>query len=343
MSVGVFPGKFLPPHRGHLTGILRAHSLCDQLYVVISERMIEDSVMCATNNLPYISGVNRLRWLTRELKGFNIKVKLIDESNIPLFPSGWKEYSDLVRDCVNEKIDIVFGGEKSYSEGHKKYFPEAEYIILDPKREKWNISGTKIRESLFQHWDYIIGAARPFFAKRVLITGPESCGKTLLTKKLAKIFYTSWSEEVGRLYQEEIVGCDGRMFVLEDFNRIVNLQYEQDLKALESANKVCFFDTDAVVTKFYSNYFLGETADRIERFIDPKKYDLIFALKPTVPLIDDGMRATDNIDVRNSDFDCIMKMYRDFGFDMSKFIVIESSKYFERLEICIAEVEKLIK
>ncbi|MDX1392527.1 MAG: adenylyltransferase/cytidyltransferase family protein, partial [Rheinheimera sp.] len=32
MKTGVFPGKFLPPHRGHITAILRAHALCDKLY-----------------------------------------------------------------------------------------------------------------------------------------------------------------------------------------------------------------------------------------------------------------------------------------------------------------------
>lgn len=55
--VGVFPGKFLPPHRGHLTAILRAHALCDELYVVISERPQEDGELCAQAGIPYIDGV----------------------------------------------------------------------------------------------------------------------------------------------------------------------------------------------------------------------------------------------------------------------------------------------
>ena len=38
-NVGVFPGKFFPPHRGHLSSIIRAATMTNKLYVVVSDNM----------------------------------------------------------------------------------------------------------------------------------------------------------------------------------------------------------------------------------------------------------------------------------------------------------------
>jgi len=340
--VGVFPGKFLPPHRGHLTGILRAHALCDELIVVVCERFIEDGKLCLDAGLPYMSGKLRQRWLSRELSGMNIRVLLLDESSANPFPDGWPIFADLVRKLVVKPFGIIFGGETEYRDGHAKNFPGVEYIVLDPSRSKWNISATEIRSNPYKNWDFIVGAARPFFAKRVLITGTESCGKTTLVKKLAKVFYTSWSEEAGRTYQERFIGNEGSTFTLEDFNRIAHLQYEQDQSALETSNRVCFFDTDAVVTRFFSDFFMGEIADRVDGFIDPSKYDLVIALKPTVKWVDDGMRDTGEQGVRDLNFEQLMFTYSKFGFDVSQFVVIDSPDYYERLEISIKAIEDIL-
>ena len=342
MKVGVFPGKFLPPHRGHITAILRAHALCDKLYVVISERTVEDGELCRQAAIPYISGVLRQRWLSQELQGLGIDVLLQNDDAFLPFPQGWGDYAQQLRQTVPQAFNVIFGGEASYRDGHNQFFPGIEYQVLDPQRTQWPISGTEIREQPFQHWDYIAGAARPFFARKVLITGPESCGKTTLTRKLAKVYCTSWSEELGRDYQHDVVGGNGDLFDLEDFNRIAHLQYEQDLQAQRTANKVCFFDTDAVVTAFFSNVFLGEVASRVESFIDPAKYDLIIILKPTVPWVADGMRELGEPALRELSFEQLMALYQQYGFSTEHFVVIDVPDYYQRLEQCIAAVDKLL-
>ncbi|GAB56601.1 HipB family transcriptional regulator [Glaciecola punicea ACAM 611] len=342
MKVGLFPGKFLPPHRGHITAILRAHALCDKLYVVISERSAEDTALCDDANLPHIAGVLRQRWLSQELQGLGIEVILQNDGNTPPFPQGWPDYSALLKQNTPEPFNLIFGGEESYRDGYNQYFPGTDYILLDPQRTQWPISGTAIRHKPYLHWDYIAGAARPFFARKVLITGPESCGKTTLTRKLAKVYCTSWSEELGRDYQEDVIGGNGDLFDLEDFNRIAHLQYEQDLVALRSANKVCFFDTDAVVTAFFSEVFLGEVATRVHSFINPNKYDLIIALKPTVPWIADGIRELGTQAERDHSFDKLMQLYQSCGFDANKVLIIDSPDYYQRLEACITAVDKLL-
>lgn len=343
MRIGVFPGKFLPPHRGHLTAILRAHALCDKLYVAVSERPIEDGQLCASAGLRYIEGALRKRWLALELQGLGIDVLLIDESNIAPFPDGWQHYAELIKAAVGAPIDVIFGGEESYRQGHQQHFAGIEYRVLDPLRSQWPISGTEIRQTPYQHWDYIVSAARPFFAKKVLITGPESCGKTTLTHKLAKVFCTSWSNELGRQYQVDEVGGHGDLFDLDDFNRIAHLQYEQDRTALQQANRVCFFDTDAVVTAFFSQVFLGKVAERIAPFIDPQKYDLVIMLKPTVPWVADGLRELGDAQVREQTLQQLVALYQAYGFNTDQFLWVESPDYYERLESCIAAVTQLLQ
>jgi len=36
-NTGVVPGKFFPPHRGHLNQIISAATQCNKVYVVVSE------------------------------------------------------------------------------------------------------------------------------------------------------------------------------------------------------------------------------------------------------------------------------------------------------------------
>ena len=209
--IGVFPGKFLPPHRGHLASILQAHSMCDKLYVVVCERSGDDSALCAVDGVRYISGINRRKWLKQETQGIDrINVVLMDEEayDIPSWPHGWEQWARALEQIVPEAFQVIFGGQPEYEEGTKEYFPRVAYTVIDPERTRWPVSATQIRRNPAKYWDYILGSARPFFCKSVLITGTESCGKTTLTKKLAKIYNTSWSEEVGRFYSRDYLGGD---------------------------------------------------------------------------------------------------------------------------------------
>ena len=291
MSTGIFIGKFLPPHRGHLTSILTAYTMCDKLYVLICNRDIEDTLMCREAGLLDIPGPLRKQWLSQELQNFeNIKILLVDETGTPAYPNGWAEFSELVKKAVPEKIDLIFGGEPDYSEGFAKYFPNSDYKIIYPEHTAWPISGTEIRLHPHEHWDYIVGSARPFFTKKILITGTESCGKTTLTKMLAKIYNTSWSEEVGRYYAGKFLGGDETIFTDADFARIAHLQFECDYDAMRHANRLCFFDTDALVTDYYSQLYMGHSNPQVLQFVDPNKYDLIMLMTPSVKWVDDGQR-----------------------------------------------------
>jgi HTH-type transcriptional repressor of NAD biosynthesis genes len=355
MKIGVFPGKFLPPHRGHLTGILRAHALCDRLFVVVCEREEDDRKLCESVGCRFAPGWQRQRWLIEELEGLDITVLRVSEEGIEPFPFGWNDWAERVRQRVGMKFDVIFGGEEDYRSGHAQAFPGVEYTVLDPSRSTWPVSGTIVRANIYKHWLYIIGPARGFFAQRVLVTGPESSGKSTMVKKLAKVFYTSWAEEYGRTYQENFLQGRSDLFRPEDFLRILEGHRKEEEKALRTANRVAFFDTDAVVTQFFAEFTArmydvtprrewAEIIHACNRWIEPQRYDHVLFLMPTVRWVDDGMRETGSTDEeRMKVANQLLARYTDKGFDFMDMSIITDSSYVNRLDTAIARVQELIK
>lgn len=127
-----------------------------------------------------------------------------------------------------------------------------------------------------------LGSARLYFAKKVLITGTESCGKTTLTKMLAKVLFTSWTQEEGRYYSARNMGGNELVFNENDFFEICLEQQRAEDLALRTANKIAFFDTDAVVTQYYCELYLGKKNQAIETMVDRNRYDVVLMLAPDV-------------------------------------------------------------
>lgn len=341
-NVGVVPGKFFPPHRGHLYQIIQAATQCNKVYVVVSDN--EDLALdkCRHDKLPFITLKTRALWLSLELQSIeHIKVVMLDETGVPAYPDGSVQWCKMLTDLIPEKIDVIFGGEVEYKHTYMKHLPDIEYSVFDYQRSRYPVSGTDVRLDYLKHWDYILGPARPFFARRVLITGTESCGKTTLTKYLAKIFHTSWSEEYGRYYSADHLGGNEDLFTLADFEKIAWVQHNQDEEALRGANRIVFFDSDAVVTQYYCELYTGQLNPRLEAFVDPQKYDVVLLLAPTVPWMDDGLRFKDAQEDRERLHKKLYYMYCDRGFK-DKIVEIDYPDYKTRLSEAIGIGDALI-
>ncbi|OOB77241.1 MAG: hypothetical protein BEN18_10875 [Epulopiscium sp. Nuni2H_MBin001] len=332
-KTGVFPSKFLPFHRGHMNAILKASTQCETLYVCVCEGRDYDKV-CETNNIKPMPLALRLRWVCQELEDFaHIKVISIDCA-----PEDSELWSCQLHEIVPD-IDVMFVGEVSYKDEFIRHYPDVDYIVYDPDRLEVDISATEIRDNPYKHWDFMLGSVRPHFAKKVLLVGTESCGKSSLTKMLAKIFHTSWAREEGRYYADKYLGGNWDCITKEDFFRIAYEQRQIEDDAIRNANKITFFDTDSLITQYYCEQFFGEFNDDLYVFIDPSRYDMVLIMKPDVKWVGDGTRFLGEQKMREKLHKKVLQMYIDRGYTN---IYELGGNYEERLEVAKYLSKRLI-
>ena len=164
--LGLFLGKFLPPHLGHKWAILDASKKCEKLILLVCYEPHITEVECKKAGIPILTLEQKVAWWREELVDCaNIEVRALDETGLPLFPEGWGPWADAVKRVIPEHIDVIFGSEPGYGEGYKKYFVGTQYLLQDTARHNVTISSTIIRSDIKKYIDYIIPSARPFFEK----------------------------------------------------------------------------------------------------------------------------------------------------------------------------------
>ena len=162
-KIGAFPGKFLPPHIGHVQTIKDCAKKCDELWVVICDNTNNSKSLCEKAGIPFISTKLRYKWLKAHFKPYkNIKIKLMSEDKLSAFPAPMEEWSNAFKKATKHKVNMKFADE-SYRELNEKHFSECEFVCFD--RLKINVSGTKVRENPEKYFDFIIAEAQPFFKK----------------------------------------------------------------------------------------------------------------------------------------------------------------------------------
>lgn len=166
MKNGLFVGKFLPPHIGHLWAIDQASKQCDFLYILVAEDQETCKKLCLQANLPYFDLSTKTKWMKEALKNYpNVKILSLREDGIRPMPEGWAEWAKAVQKLVGKQIDYIFGSEPIYAPYYEKYFPKSNYIQQDPDRTHFNISATQVRANLKENLPFIITSAKPFFEK----------------------------------------------------------------------------------------------------------------------------------------------------------------------------------
>lgn len=123
--------------------------------------------------------------------------------------------------------------------------------------------------------------------KKIAIVGPESTGKSTLTKLLAKHYHTLWVAEFARYYcaaltapctmQDEINMFHGQLALEES----VLAMAEQDL---------IFCDTTILTVKIWSDEMLGETPQLVLDALPERTYDLYLLLNIDLPWQEDPLR-----------------------------------------------------
>lgn len=344
-KIGLYSGKFLPLHKGHLHCIMQAQSRVDILFVVVGYDDEYDQALCKDSKIQWMSSRVRERIISEELKNLpNIRVFSAYEKRSDDYMNDNSIFASAqyVIDTCGGKIDVVFSSEEEYEPYFAKYYPESEHIVIDATRSNVNISATQLRtEGVYKHWDMLPKATQQYFIKRVAICGIESAGKTHLLKMLSSYYNTIHVEEYGRIYYDEL---NSYIDVADpmDYHDIAVGHCHILNQAQRKANKVLFSDTDLGYTQyFHARENNGELNDVLTAMMIDKvdKIDTYIYIEPHNYHELDGTRRPVSDKRRHMLNEQLKNIYAAHG--ISLYIVDEPDRA-KRFNKCVDIIEGLL-
>ncbi len=130
--------------------------------------------------------------------------------------------------------------------------------------------------------------------KKILITGPESSGKTTLSKQLAAHFSCPWVAEYAREYLENL----STSYQKEDLDEILLGQLSNEEKAINDVDPLLICDTGPEVFYVWSNTKYGHVSNLIQEKTKVQFYDLRIICYPDLEWENDEWRETPNLEER---------------------------------------------
>ncbi|GEQ84607.1 hypothetical protein ULMS_01150 [Patiriisocius marinistellae] len=178
---------------------------------------------------------------------------------------------------------------------------------------------------------------RPSNCLKIVMFGPESTGKTTLSKQLAKHFKTQWVPEYMRTYLEAKWEKYKETIVKNDLLPIAKGQITSENKLVLKSNNVLFCDTNLLEIEVYSKYYNdGFCPSEISEAFKTHTYDFYFLTDIDVPWEFDKLR--DRPDERENMF----RMFENqlINYDLP-YITLKGSKL-QRFEFAVKHINKLL-
>ena len=147
--------------------------------------------------------------------------------------------------------------------------------------------------------------------KRIVITGPESTGKTELARALAEKLGTLWIPEYARHYVETL----GREYEFDDVEKIAKHQVAQESEYLSKIkNGIMIFDTWLIITKVWFDVVYGKCPTWLPVHIGASEIDLFLVCATDLPWIADPVRENGG-EKREELFQMYIREIQKFGFN----------------------------
>ena len=160
---------------------------------------------------------------------------------------------------------------------------------------------------------------------KIIVTGPESSGKTTLCKALSKYFNLPFSKEYSREYLDAL----NRDYNQDDLLKIAKGQ-------LQTENGMQLLDTDLVTLKIWSKYKYRSCDSWILGQIEKQKSEKRFYLlcKPDIPWQKDPQRENSN------DREELFELYKEEIASLGRnYFIVEGEN---RIENSISKISPLI-
>jgi NadR type nicotinamide-nucleotide adenylyltransferase len=167
--------------------------------------------------------------------------------------------------------------------------------------------------------------------KKIVVTGPESTGKSTLCEQLATKYNTNWVPEYAREYLMKL----GRPYTYDDLLIIARGQLDMEDRITASLKSpLLFIDTDMYVMKVWCEYVFGKCHPFILDEIVNRKYDAYLLCNTDLPWVADELREYPDLESREQ----LFHMYKDLMINQSTPWCVISGNYDERLQKAISFV-----
>lgn len=179
--------------------------------------------------------------------------------------------------------------------------------------------------------------------KKIVVIGPESTGKSILSDQLAQHFNSSWCPEFAREYlltygkdydYEDLLTIAKGQLALED----EYIQMSAGTHLTVNNSKLLFIDTDMYVMKVWSEFVFGKCHRFILDQITERQYDLYLLCNVDLPWVKDELREYPDLKTRQQ----LYLIYKDIMINQPVPWVEISGDYEERLQKAADAVEQFI-
>ena len=150
---------------------------------------------------------------------------------------------------------------------------------------------------------------------KIIVTGPESSGKTTLCKALSEHYNLPFTKEFAREYLTDL----GKNYLQEDLLEIAKGQLENE-QLITNNQQISLHDTDLITLKIWSDYKYGNCNNWILEQIEKQKVENRFYLlcKPDLKWDYDPLR--ENPTNRNELLEIYKQELENLG---HKFLIIK--------------------
>ncbi len=340
---GLVLGKFYPPHAGHHLLVRTAAAVCERVTVLVLASSVES-----------IPLAERVAWMRELHPEPNVRIV----GGLDDFPvdyqsdEAWNNHVGLFQQLLDAPVDAVFTSEPYGEELGRRL--KAKAVCVDVDRTLAPFSGTAIRADPVATWEGLAEPVRGYLARRVVLVGAESTGKTTLAIALCDALrrrggshgLTRWVPEVGREVTADKLAVararaalEGRpaprvdevTWRTEDFADIARAQAQREDALARLGGPVLVCDTDAFTTGLWHERYLKAPRDF------GRAHPLYLLLHPDdVPFVQDGLR--DGEALRHWMTDRFLARLTETG---RRFAVIRGTRS-ERLALCLAQVDQLV-
>ena len=173
---------------------------------------------------------------------------------------------------------------------------------------------------------------------KVVLFGPESSGKTTLSRELANYYNTYWVEEFAREYLQNKWDKEKKICELKDIIPIAKGQIKLENEFSKKTSTLLICDTDLLETKIYSEiYYEGFCDPVLKASALQNKYDLYILTDIDIPWIKDDLR-----DRPNNREEMFLAFKKALIKHNRPFIVV-SGDLKSRMKIATQEIDKILK